>query len=92
MLRSRVCVTDCQVKCGEVVLRTAANQQTTAPEWDQEFRFGVKKPLGDTVRFKVFALSDVKDELLGEAELLIADLPADETVRHFIESGRVGVR
>lgn len=73
--------TDCQVRCGEVVLRTAAKTQTTTPEWHQEFKFGVRKPLGDIVKFKVFAFSDVKDELLGEASLTIADLPADETVR-----------
>lgn len=78
------------------MLRTAANQQTTAPEWEQEFRFGVKKPLGDAVIFKVFALSDVKDELLGEAELPIAGLPADETVRRiyqiwwWMESRQIG--
>lgn len=76
--------TDCQVRCGEVVLRTAAKPQTTTPEWDQEFKFGVRKPLGDIVAFKVFAMSDVKDELLGEGSLTIADLQADETVEHTI--------
>ena len=73
---------DCQVKCGEVVLRTEAKAQTTTPVWNQVLRFGVKKPLGDVVTFKVYAFSNEdKDELLGEAELTIADLPADETVR-----------
>lgn len=77
-----MCALDCQVKCGEVVLRTAAKSQTTTPEWNQELRFGVKKPLGDAVVFKVFAFSNEdKDELLGEVALTIADLPADETVR-----------
>lgn len=69
------------MRCGDVVLRTAAKTQTTTPEWLQEFKFGVRKPLGDIITFKVFAFSDVKDELLGETFLTIADLPADETVR-----------
>uniref|UniRef100_K3WXL3 C2 domain-containing protein n=1 Tax=Globisporangium ultimum (strain ATCC 200006 / CBS 805.95 / DAOM BR144) TaxID=431595 RepID=K3WXL3_GLOUD len=73
----------CQVKCGEVVLRTEAKAQTTTPVWNQVLRFGVKKPLGDVVTFKVYAFSNEdKDELLGEAELTIADLPADETIVH----------
>ncbi|KAE9109774.1 hypothetical protein PF007_g12109 [Phytophthora fragariae] len=34
----------CQAQCGDVVLRTAAQAKTTAPQWAQNFTFGVMAP------------------------------------------------
>ncbi|ETM03354.1 hypothetical protein L917_00416 [Phytophthora nicotianae] len=75
--------TDCQAQCGDVVLRTAAKAKTTTPEWTQNFTFGVKKPLGDAVNFKVFGLNARgRDVLLGSASLQIETLTPDTQTTH----------
>lgn len=72
---------DCQVQCGSVVLRTAAQANTMNPEWGQALTFGVKKPLGDAVVFKVFGLNERgRDVLLGGATLSIKALPPNTKV------------
>ncbi|KAE9343857.1 hypothetical protein PR003_g8752 [Phytophthora rubi] len=73
----------CQAQCGDVVLRTAAQAKTTAPQWAQNFTFGVKKPLGDAVNFKVFGLNARgRDVLLGSAALQIEALTPDTPTTH----------
>lgn len=65
-----------------MTLRTAVKQGSTEPAWNQDFTFGVKKPLGDAVSFKVFSNSARgQDVFLGEATLPIATLEPDTTVR-----------
>lgn len=72
---------DCQASCGEVTLRSAAKPRTSEPEWNQDFTFGIKKPLGDAVTFKVFANNPRgQDAFLGLALLPIASLESDVTV------------
>ncbi|KAI9912082.1 hypothetical protein PsorP6_009536 [Peronosclerospora sorghi] len=74
---------DCQVQCGDVVLRTAAIAKTTTPTWCQNFTFGIKKPLDDVVRFKVFGLRELgRDVLLGSASLLMETLTPDTLTTH----------
>jgi Ca2+-dependent lipid-binding protein len=64
-----------------VVLRTAAKAKTTSPQWAQPFTFGVKKPLGDAVTFKVFGLNERgRDVLLGSVVLQIETLTPDTQV------------
>lgn len=73
---------DCQASCGGVTLRSAARSKTSEPEWAQDFTFGVKKPLGDEIVFKVFANNPRgQDALLGLVTLKIAELEADTSVR-----------
>ncbi|POM74585.1 Myoferlin-like protein, partial [Phytophthora palmivora] len=73
----------CQAQCGDVVLRTAAQAKTTTPEWTQNFTFGVKKPLGDAVNFKVFGLNKRgRDVLLGSTALQIETLTPDTKMTH----------
>ncbi|KAH7491166.1 Dysferlin [Phytophthora ramorum] len=73
----------CQAQCGDVVLRTAAQAKTTTPTWAQNFTFGVKKPLGDAVTFKVFGLNERgRDILLGSASLAIETLTPDTQTTH----------
>lgn len=73
----------CQVQCGSVVLRTAAQANTMNPEWGQALTFGVKKPLGDAVVFKVFGLNERgRDVLLGGATLSIKALPPNTKTTH----------
>lgn len=80
---------DCQAQCGDVVLRTAAKAKTTTPQWAQNFTFGVKKPLGDAVRFKVLGLNERgRDVLLGSAALQIETLAPDTQVEGSRERGR----
>ncbi|KAG6616584.1 uncharacterized protein IUM83_12987 [Phytophthora cinnamomi] len=75
----------CQAQCGDVVLRTAAQAKTTVPQWAQNFTFGVKKPLGDAVLFKVFGLNARgRDVLLGSAALQIETLAPDTTATHIL--------
>jgi Ca2+-dependent lipid-binding protein len=65
-----------------VTLRSAAKTATSDPAWGQDFTFGVKKPLGDAVTFKVFANNPRgQDAFLGLAVLPIAGLEADAMVR-----------
>ncbi|KAI9907325.1 hypothetical protein PsorP6_016636 [Peronosclerospora sorghi] len=76
----------CQVQCGDVVLRTAAIAKTTTPTWCQNFTFGIKKPLVDVVRFKVFGLREHgRDVLLGIASLLMETLTPDTLTMHELE-------
>ncbi|KAI9918346.1 hypothetical protein PsorP6_011873 [Peronosclerospora sorghi] len=76
-------VSDCQVQCGDVVLRTASIAKTTTPTWCQNFTFGIKKPLGDVVRFKVFGLREHgRDVLLGISSLLMETLTPDTLTAH----------
>ncbi|KAI9895862.1 hypothetical protein PsorP6_019399 [Peronosclerospora sorghi] len=76
-------VSDCQVQSGDVVLRTAAIAKTTTPTWCQNFTFGIKKPLGDVVRFKVFGMREHgRDVLLGSASLLMETLTPDTLTTH----------
>ncbi|KAG7378050.1 hypothetical protein PHYPSEUDO_010611 [Phytophthora pseudosyringae] len=73
----------CQAQCGDVVLRTAAKAKTAAPEWTQNFTFGVKKPLGDAVNFKVLGLNERgRDVLLGSTKLRIDTLTPDTQMTH----------
>ncbi|TDH69811.1 hypothetical protein CCR75_006460 [Bremia lactucae] len=73
----------CQAQCGEVVLRTAAKANTTSPEWMQNFTFGVKKPLGNTVAFKVYGLNERGgDVFFGGVSLPIDTLVSDAQSTH----------
>ncbi|CAI5741958.1 unnamed protein product [Peronospora destructor] len=74
----------CQTQCGDVILRTAAARaETLSPEWLQPFAFGIKKPLGDCVTFRIFGLNERgRDVLWGTTELLIETLPPDEQTVH----------
>ncbi|RLN21310.1 hypothetical protein BBJ28_00020174, partial [Nothophytophthora sp. Chile5] len=75
----------CQAQCGDVVLRTAAKAKTAQPKWDQNFTFGVKKPLGEVVQFKVFGLNERgRDVFLGGATLQIATLTPDTTTLELV--------
>ncbi|KAG1697428.1 hypothetical protein DVH05_016302 [Phytophthora capsici] len=81
--QAAACDPYCQAQCGDVVLRTAAKAKTTTPEWTQNFTFGVKKPLGDTVNFKVFGLNERgRDLLLGSTSLQIETLTPDTETTH----------
>ncbi|RLN96364.1 hypothetical protein BBJ28_00020588, partial [Nothophytophthora sp. Chile5] len=66
------------LKIDHVILRTAAKAKTAQPQWDQNFTFGVKKPLGEVVQFKVLGLNERgRDVFLGGATLQISTLAPD---------------
>ncbi|UIZ28727.1 hypothetical protein KXD40_009391 [Peronospora effusa] len=73
---------DCQTQCGDVILRTVAKPQTKSPEWLQTFTFGIKKPLGDCVSFRIYGLKECgRDVFLGSTVLLLNKLlPEQQTV------------
>ncbi|CAH0473142.1 unnamed protein product [Peronospora belbahrii] len=68
----------CQVQCGNIVLRTA---KTRSPQWMQNFIFGIKQPLGESIKFQVFELSKRRqDILLGTATLFLQSVIPDKKI------------